>query len=103
MAETWKFFLVEITYLRPAEELGELVGQHRAYLQSGYERGWLLLSGPQVPRTGGLVVARAPSQEDLEAFFAQDPYQVNRAATYRVVEFNPILRQAFLEDWVSGK
>jgi uncharacterized protein YciI len=54
-----KHFLIEITYLVSAEQLGDVVAEHRAFLQTGYDRGWLLFSGPLVPRTGGVVVGRA--------------------------------------------
>lgn len=97
-----KFFIIEITYRIPAEQLGENLTKHRAFLQTGYDQGWLLLSGPQVPKTGGIIVARAPSREAIETFFAQDPYQVNSLATYRFVEFEPVKRAALMEDWVSG-
>jgi len=60
------------------------------------------MSGPQVPRTGGVIIARAASREAIEAFFANDPYQVNKLATYRFVEFEPVKRAALMETWVSG-
>lgn len=97
----WKYFMIEITYLIPAEQLGEITTKHRAFLKDGYERGWLLISGPQVPRTGGLVIGRAPSLEAIQGFFSNDPYQVEKVGTYRFVEFNPVFRQAFLEDWIN--
>ena len=97
----WKYFMIEITYLIPAEQMVEITTKHRAFLKDGYECGWLLISGPQVPRTGGLVVGRAPSLEAIQGLFSNDPYQVEKVATYRFVEFNPIFRQAFLEDWIN--
>lgn len=102
MTEQWKFFLVEITYLVPAEQLGDTVAEHRAFLSTGYDKGWLLLSGPQVPRTGGLLVGRAPSREALDDFLSNDPYRVKGMASYRVVEFEPVKRQPFLEAWIEG-
>ncbi len=98
-----KHFVILTTFKIPYEQLGERVTQHRAFLQIGYERGWLLCSGPQAPKTGGLIVARAPSLEALQAFFADDPYLVNDLADYRFVEFEPVKRQAFLEAWVVGE
>lgn len=96
-----KHFIIEITYLIPAKELGEVVGEHRAFLKTGYERGWLLCSGPRVPKTGGVVIARAPSLDELQQFFRYDPYQMKDLATYRWIEFDPVLRQAFLEEWLE--
>jgi uncharacterized protein YciI len=98
-----KHFLVEITYLVGPELIAEVVGEHRAFLQTGYERGWLLMSGPRIPRTGGVIIARAPSLDELKAFFAQDPYQLKKMASYQYSEFDPVKRQAFLENWVSGE
>jgi len=61
----------------------------------------LLFSGPKIPRTGGIIVARAESAEQLVEFFSQDPYQKKGAATYQFTEFNPVLKQDFLADWVT--
>ncbi len=95
-------FIVEITYTVPFSQVEPVVAAHRAYLQTGYERGWLLMSGPQNPRVGGMVVARAPSRADIEEFFRGDPYQVNKVAAYRIVEFNPALRQAWMQEWCTA-
>ena len=43
-------FLVEITYLVPAEELGDILPEHRSFLKGGYEKGLLLVSGPKQHR-----------------------------------------------------
>jgi uncharacterized protein YciI len=49
-------FLIEITYSLPIDEIGETqIGEHRQFLQTGYERGLLLMSGPQAPPLGGIV------------------------------------------------
>jgi uncharacterized protein YciI len=97
-----KHFIVEIHYRIPAEQIGEVVQEHRSYLKGGYEKGWLLFSGPKSPKTGGIVIARAPSLEDIQVFFSTDPYQVKGIADYRIIEFEPVLRQSWLEDWVLG-
>ena len=98
-----KHFIIELTYTSPAERLDEIVAEHRAFLKTGYERGWLLMSGPQVPRNGGMVVGRAPSLEAIRQFFQEDPYQKKGAATYRFVEFEPVRLQDWMKDWVSGE
>jgi hypothetical protein len=45
----------------------------------------------------------APTLDDIQAFFKNDPYQLKGLAVYRFAEFNPVKQQAFLEDWVAGK
>ena len=102
MTENCKFFVVEVTYRIPADQLGETLAEHRAFLQTGYDQGWLLLSGPQVPRTGGVIIARAPSRAGLEEFFARDPYRQKQLADYRFVEFEPVKRAPLMEEWVSA-
>lgn len=95
-------FLVEITYTAAPERIGELVAGHRAFLQTGYDQGLLLFSGPQNPKVGGLVLARAESETDLRAFFDNDPYHCKNAATYRFVLFEPVKFQPFMAAWVEG-
>jgi uncharacterized protein YciI len=94
-------FLIEITYKVPNEKLDEFVALHRGFLQTGYDSGLLLYSGPQEPRVGGIVLARAESKQAIIEFFANDPYQKNGIADYRFVEFKPVKFQGFLQDWVE--
>ena len=68
-------FIIEITYTATLPEIDRVLPAHRAFLQTGYDCGLLLLSGPQNPRTGGVLVARAASRAELEAFLRDDPYQ----------------------------
>ena len=96
-----KHFLVEITYTIPVEQLGELVTEHRAYIKTGFDKGMILMSGPQSPRLGGIVIARSETKEEIELFFLSDPYALHKAAEYRFVEFVPLMHQAFLTEWVS--
>jgi uncharacterized protein YciI len=98
-----KHFLVDINYLVPIEQLADIVPVHRAFLQTGYDQGILLLSGPREPRTGGIVIARAETQADLESFFRQDPYAIQKVATHSLIEFNPVLFQPWLNNWIKGE
>jgi uncharacterized protein YciI len=98
-----KHFLVDIHYLIPVEQLTEVLIEHRAFLQTGYDMGILLMSGPKEPRTGGFVIARSDSQVDLESFFKNDPYAIKKVATHSFIEFNPVKFQPWIENWVIGK
>jgi uncharacterized protein YciI len=97
-----KHFIIQSTFTVPFEQLGERVAEHRSYLQKGYDKGWILCSGPQSPKVGGVIVARAPSLQDIQAFFAEDPYAIKGLAQYRFVEFEPLKRQLFLDQWVTA-
>ena len=97
-----KHFLLEWVYLVPLEQIEAATPDHRTYLQTGYDKGMLLMSGPQVPRTGGLIILRAGTREDAEAFAHNDPFFLRQLGKPRIIEFNPVKRQSFLEDWVNG-
>ena len=59
------------------------------------------MSGPRTPRTGGIVVARAGSEQALRAYFDRDPFKLQNLATYEFAEFAPGQSQPILADWVA--
>ena len=96
-----RHFVVEIVYTRPLEEVLALTERHRAYLQTGYERGLLLLSGPQEPRVGGILIMRGDSKETIQQFCSKDPYSVGAVANHRIIEFTPKSHVPLLSDWAQ--
>lgn len=96
-----KHFIVMIQYQVSMEEVGQVLPDHRAFLRGGYDAGLLLCSGPQNPRTGGVVIARAESLDAIQDFFMQDPYFLQGVGTHQFIEFEPVLYQPFLQDWVT--
>ena len=96
-----KHFMIEITFRVPEEVINQTTPEHRDFLQTGFNAGKLLYSGPKVPRVGGIVLARAESLEEIQQFFQNDPYVQKGLATYRFVEFNPVFSQKFLEPWLK--
>ena len=97
-----RHFVVEIIYTAPIEKIEMLTQSHREFLQTGYNKGFLLFSGPKVPRTGGIVIARGSSMEEIADFFKNDPYALNNAAEYQFIEFNAKSHQPFLKDWLEN-
>lgn len=98
-----KHYLIEIDYLVPVETLGDTIRKHRECLQVGYDLGWILLSGPRVPATGGVLIARAHSLIEIQAFFENDPYHLQGLATHKFSEFLPVKHQGFLKDWITSE
>jgi len=96
-----KHFIVEITYTEPWEKIEPVVPEHRLFLQGYYDKGMLLMSGPQNPKVGGILVAKAESLQQIEAMIAEDPYNKHTIATYRIVEFNPVKYQDWMKSWVE--
>lgn len=83
-------YLVLVTYIKPIEDVDKHLANHRAYLDKFYATGNLICSGPQNPRTGGLLLANFPSTDDVWNFIHKDPFYINGIATYEVIEFNPV-------------
>jgi uncharacterized protein YciI len=82
-------FIVLVHYIRPLEEVEALLAEHRRYLDEQYAKGLFLASGPQVPRTGGAILARAASRAELEGALSIDPFRAAGVATYEIIEFAP--------------
>jgi uncharacterized protein YciI len=97
-----KFFIVEITYTASLTEIDRVLQTHRDFLQTGYNQKCLLLSGPQNPRKGGIIIARGKSLEEIQAFFARDPYQIEKLATYRFIEFTPVKHLPEVANWIGA-
>ncbi len=98
-----KHFVVDIRYTVGPDRIDEILAAHRSFLQAGYDSGMLLMSGPKNPRTGGIILARAATRDEVDAYFADDPYRLHGAATHEITEFNPVKRQDFMLDWIEGR
>ncbi|WP_035848054.1 YciI family protein [Kitasatospora azatica] len=82
-------FAVTLTYTAPLDRIDALLPEHVAWLDRHYATGALLASGRQVPRTGGVILARAVNRQALDAILAEDPFGRAGVAEYQVVEFTP--------------
>lgn len=82
-------FIVTLTYIRPLAELNALMPAHVAWLKKHYESGLFIASGRQVPRKGGVILARSGKRRALEAILALDPFVKSGCARFDVVEFKP--------------
>lgn len=83
-------FVVLLNYLKPIEDVERVTVPHRAFLDELYARDVLLLSGPGVPRTGGVLVARSGrSKDELMEILKGDPFYTEGIAEYSIVEFAP--------------
>jgi uncharacterized protein YciI len=80
-------FVVLLTYVKPLPELDRHMRAHMKFLQEHYAAKTFIASGRQVPRTGGVILARSPSKEALAELMQRDPFVQNGAATFEIVEF----------------
>jgi uncharacterized protein YciI len=82
-------FVLLSRYLKPLEEVDNVVGEHRAFLDKHYASGDLLISGPQNPRVGGVIVTKEMTRAAVEAMLAQDPFVREGISEYQIIEFMP--------------
>jgi uncharacterized protein YciI len=82
-------FVVTLTYLRPLDEIDALMGAHVGWLKQHYASGLFIASGRQLPRRGGVILARSGDRAALEAVLAADPFVAHGAARFELVEFTP--------------
>ncbi len=82
-------FIVTLTYVRPLEQLDALMDAHVTWLKKHYASGLFVASGRQVPRKGGVILARSGDRGALDAVLARDPFVQNGVARADVLEFVP--------------
>ena len=80
-------FVVLVNYVKPLAVIDALIPGHVEFLDRHYQDGTFLASGRRVPRTGGVILARAASREALSAVLAEDPFAREGAAEYEILEF----------------
>ena len=98
-----KHFILEGEHLAPFATFAHLQPLHHAFLQSGYDHGHFLFSGPQIPPHGGFLAARAESREVLDALLAEEPFvKAGKMHFKRVLQYDPVQHQSLLKPWFAG-
>lgn len=90
-------FIVLLTYKLPLAEVERHLAAHREYLDRQYAVGTFLCSGPQNPRTGGVILCRAADRAAVEALTAEAPFRIHGVADYEIIEFSPTKRLSGFE------
>jgi uncharacterized protein YciI len=94
-------FIIQLTYKAPLIEVNKYLSAHREFLDYHYKQGLLIASGPQMPRTGGIIIAATKDRTKLEAIFEQDPFYLAEIADYHFIEFTPIKHCDALKDIIQ--
>jgi uncharacterized protein YciI len=85
--ENQTFFVVILRYLVPIEIIIEQRPEHVKFLDKYYAKGIFQASGPQIPRYGGVILARAKSRDELRMILEEDPFYIHKSAEYQITEF----------------
>lgn len=80
-------FIINLTYSRPMDEVDALLEDHIQYLAPYFANKTFVMSGPKVPRTGGVILANCASLQEVQAIIAQDPFFIGKVADFEVIEF----------------
>ena len=82
-------YIVSLHYTAALEAIDALIPEHVRWLEAAYADGLFLASGRKVPRSGGIIFARAMPRAELEQRLAQDPFSRHGVADYSITEFVP--------------
>lgn len=97
-----KHYVVTCHFRMPYEAIGvDLIKQHLAILQKGYEEGYILLYGPLEPGHGTLAIARVDSPKLLGEALAEDPLLAKGMISFELTEYIPIRFPPSLDGWVD--
>ncbi len=80
-------YLIFLHYKSDLRTVDSFVPEHIRFLQKNYDLGNFLMSGRRIPRTGGIIVARAESEDNVWEILREDPFYVNGVAEYEVIPF----------------
>lgn len=70
-------------------QIDKYLEAHIEYLDRNYERGVFIASGRKVPRSGGIILAKARNRSELEEILNNDPFKIHNLADYELTEFVP--------------
>jgi uncharacterized protein YciI len=82
-----KLFVVILKYIVSIEEIDHHRPAHLEYLQKYYDEGVFLASGRQVPKFGGIILAKTTDRKKLYEILSEDPFHKHLCAEYQVNEF----------------
>jgi uncharacterized protein YciI len=94
------YALAVIRYRAPVEAIDAATEAHRAYLRELKAAGTLVVSGPVVPRTGGVLLLRVADDNSaaaLDAVRDGDPFWKQGLANYELLPWNPVIGREGLD------
>ncbi len=81
--------------------MDEHLALHRAFLDKCYQDNHLVVSGPQKPRTGGVLISQLKTRPALELLIQQDPFYQKGIAQYQIIEFEPVKSHMHFQEFIS--
>ncbi|MCM1079161.1 MAG: YciI family protein [Bacteroidales bacterium] len=69
-------FIAILTYRKPLNEVDEYLQARLKYLAEHYAAGDFIVSGPQNPRIGGVIMIKGVNREAVDAIISQAPFYI---------------------------
>jgi uncharacterized protein YciI len=83
-----RMFVLLSRFQQPLDEINRYLAPHSEWVQKHYASGRFLVSGRREPWVGGVIVARAESEQEIQEILATDPLQQLGLVTYEVLTFD---------------
>jgi uncharacterized protein YciI/cell division septum initiation protein DivIVA len=94
-------FIIILRYLVSLEKIDAVMKEHMSYLDQHYKSRDFLVSGRQVPRTGGIILACGKNRAAVEKSVKQDPFVKRKLASADIIEFKASQIGKGLEGWLK--
>src|SRR5918999_289328 len=80
-------FVIELTYTADLASIDAHMAAHVKFLKKYYAAGNFLVSGRQIPRAGGIILAVGKDRQQIEDIIREDPFVMRGLADFRIIEF----------------
>lgn len=94
-----KYFIIEGKLNNSVEIEENVMNAHIAYSQNAIEKGVTLITGLKEDMSGGILIMKANSLEEVEAYLNSDPLKIAGSQEYRIVEFTPHYTLPQTNEW----
>ena len=81
-------FVLISRFQKLLDEINPFLAPHSAWVHQHYESGRFLVSGRREPPIGGIIVARASSEQELREILTADPLQQMKLVEYDIFAFD---------------
>lgn len=83
-------FIAILRYVKDIDQVDKYRADHIEWLLDCYAKKQLIVSGPQVPKTGGVIMGAAQNRDAFSRLLEGDPFHIHQCAEYSIYEFAPL-------------
>ncbi|MCR1949826.1 YciI family protein [Clostridium sp. DSM 100503] len=94
-----KYFIIEGKLNTTVEIDESVMNAHIAYSQKAIEKGVTLITGLKEDMSGGVLIMKANSLEEIENYLNSDPLKTAGSQEYRILEFTPHYTLPQTNEW----